>query len=108
MRPLKFRGAVEHHVHCHMQDIPSNGADTAHFKYIHTYPTSLTQSIYYRWQLKWKLASDPDIGEMFEHPKKEFREHKQKIYEKLIKNYPRKETLSIANLENWVRLPFLG
>ena len=108
LNSLKFRGTTEHHINCHMQDIPSNGADVLHFKYVHTYLTPLTKAIYFRWEAKWKIASDPDIAEMFEHPKKEYRDFKQRVYRELIQNYPRKEILSIGNLENWIHIPIAG
>jgi len=56
---LTYRGKTEHHIHCHMQDIPSNGADIAHFKYVHTYITPLIKTLYFKWDAKWKTGDDP-------------------------------------------------
>jgi cholesterol 7-desaturase len=108
IRKLTYRGQTEHLISCHLQDIPSNGADVLHFKYVHTYIYSWLQSVYFRWAAKWKTADDPDIKELFEHSRDDAREFKQKIYRELIEPYPRKEILSVGYLDNWIRLPILG
>ena len=58
---LPYRGRTEHHINCQLQDIPSNGADTLHFKYVHTYILPQIKSIYFRWQAKWKVGTDPSV-----------------------------------------------
>lgn len=32
---LEYRARTIHEVKCHIQDIPENGADIFHFKYVH-------------------------------------------------------------------------
>ena len=105
---LAYRGKTEHLINCHLQDIPSNGADTLHFKFVHTYIFPQMKSLYMRWQPTWKRGDDPTLKEMFDHPRKDFREYKQQLYKDLIESYPNKEVLSVGNLENWIGLPFLG
>ena len=98
IKPLTFRGTTEHQINCHLQDVPSNGADTLHFKYVHTYMIPWIKFIQFRWQAKWKAGNDPDLKELFEHPKKSVRDFKQRVYKELIEPYPNKEVLSIGNL----------
>ena len=61
LNPLRYRGQTEHHINCPMQDIPSNGADVLHFKYVHTYVFQWLKSLYFRWDAKWKTGDDPEI-----------------------------------------------
>ena len=49
---LAYRGQTEHRIHCHLQYMPSNGADIAHFKYVHTYIIPFIKSLYLRWDAK--------------------------------------------------------
>lgn len=95
---LTYRGQTEHHISCHIQDIPSNGADIAHFKYVHTYIFPWIKSLFFRWDAKWKTGDDPDIQSFFEHSRKDIREFKQRVWRELIEPYPNKEVLSIGNL----------
>jgi cholesterol 7-dehydrogenase len=96
--PLKYRGQTEHLINCHIQDIPSNGADLLHFKYVHTYIYPWFTSLYFRWDAKWMTGNDPDIKSLFEHPRKEMRAFKQRVWKELIEPYPNKECLSIGSL----------
>lgn len=34
-KDMEFRARAIHQVKCHIQDIPENGADSLHFKYVH-------------------------------------------------------------------------
>ena len=98
LSPLSFRGITEHHVACHMQDIPENGADVLHFKYVHSYVVDWLKSVRFNWRAKWKRGDDPTLPEMFAHSRKNIHEFKQRIYNNLIVPFPRKEMLSIGNL----------
>jgi cholesterol 7-dehydrogenase len=69
LQGLDYRGNTEHHIQCHIQDIPENGADILHFKYIHTYITPAIPSIFFNWQAKWMRGDDPDLPSLFEHKK---------------------------------------
>ena len=73
---LPYRGRTEHRMNCHLQDIPSNGADILHFKFVHTYIVPRIKSLYLRWQPTWKRGDDPTVKELFDHPRKDFREYK--------------------------------
>lgn len=50
---------------CHIQDIPENGADILHFKYVHTEIIPKISWLSFSWKAKWKRGDDPDIKEMF-------------------------------------------
>lgn len=64
---LTYRGQTEHHINCHLQDIPSNGADTLHFKYVHTYILPQIKSLYFKWASRWTTADKDDVKSFFEH-----------------------------------------
>lgn len=80
MSNLEYRATTIHEVRAHIQDIPENGADVFHFKYVHSEIVPKVEVVNFLWKAKWKRCDDPDIGEMFEHPVKYAREFKQKIY----------------------------
>jgi cholesterol 7-dehydrogenase len=105
---LYYRGKTEHHIMCHIQDIPENGADILHFKYVHSYITPLFKSIFFRWQAKWMRGDDPNLPSLFEHSRKPIREFKQRVLKEIIEPFPRKEFLSIGSLENDINLPIFG
>jgi cholesterol 7-desaturase len=81
---LYYRGKTEHHIMRHIQDIPENGADVLHFKYVHTFITPLIKSIFFRWQAKWMRGDDPYLPSLFEHSRKPIREFKQKVLKEII------------------------
>ena len=62
---------------CHVQDIPENGADILHFKYVHTHIIPNFDWLKFSWKAKWKRGDDADLKEMFEHEKDYVREFKQ-------------------------------
>jgi hypothetical protein len=100
LKNLEYRGKTEHHIMCHIQDIPENGADTLHFKYVHSYIFPAIKSLFFKWQAKWMRGDDPDLPSLFEHSRKDIRDFKQKVLKEVISPFPRKEFLSIGNLEN--------
>lgn len=107
-KDLEYRSRTIHDVKCHIQDIPENGADVYHFKYVHTEIIPKVDVINFLWKAKWKRGDDPKIGEMFEHEWKFARDFRQKIYKTFIENYPRKEFISVGYLDNYVKLPIFG
>lgn len=80
LKNVNYRGKLEHRINCHIQDIPANGADLVHFKYVHNIILNAVKSLYFKWDAKWKLATDPDIKSFFEHPRKDVRDFKQRVY----------------------------
>jgi cholesterol 7-dehydrogenase len=60
-KKLQFRGETKHHINCHIQDIPENGADILHFKYVHIQAIKNFDLIKFMWNAKWKRGDDPDI-----------------------------------------------
>ena len=74
---LQYRGRTIHHIMCHIQDIPENGSDILHFRYVHTQIIAKINFISFAWKAKWKRGDDPDIKEMFEHEKDYVRDFKQ-------------------------------
>jgi cholesterol 7-dehydrogenase len=108
LKGLSYRGQTEHHINCHLQDIPSNGADTLHFKYVHTYIIPQLTSLYFKWQSRWTTGDKEDVKSFFEHEKKDIHDFKQKIWREIVEPYPNKEILSIGNLENWIHIPVFG
>lgn len=91
---------------CHIQDIPENGADILHFRYVHTQVIPKIDWISFSWKAKWKRGDDPDVKEMFEHEKDYVRQYKQEIYRDFIEKFEPKEFLSIGYLDNYLVLPF--
>ena len=61
LNPLRYRGQTEHHINCPMQDIPSNGADVLHFKFVPTSVFQWLKPLSFRWDAKWKTGDDPEI-----------------------------------------------
>jgi cholesterol 7-dehydrogenase len=62
---LANRGQTIHDIMCHIQDIPENGADIFHFKYIHKYLISRYKILEVSWAPKWKRGDDPTLAELF-------------------------------------------
>ncbi|XP_043070473.1 cholesterol 7-desaturase nvd isoform X2 [Drosophila grimshawi] len=69
-----YHGRNEFYINCHIQEIPENGADLAHFKAIHNDNIiaggfHIKQSIvrylgYHQWQASWNVAEDKHIAEI--------------------------------------------
>ena len=64
------RGHTVHDIKCVMQDIPENGADLLHFKFVHKEFIPNVEKFNFVWYAKWKRGDDPDIKEIFYHEKK--------------------------------------
>ncbi|GFR19047.1 cholesterol 7-desaturase, partial [Trichonephila clavata] len=62
----KFRGRTAHEVHCHIQEIPENGADVAHLHQVHSKSVFLGskwmdgESIFNIVSHEWKPVWEPD------------------------------------------------
>lgn len=95
-------------MYCHAQDVPENGADVFHFKYVHKYPITGFKWIEFMWLPKWMSGDDPNLPAIFEHPDKKIREFKQGIYNNLVKDHKNKEYLSFANIDNYIVFPVIG
>ena len=63
--------------------------------------------MYFIWLPTWKRGDDPDLAAVFESPNKKIREFKQTIYNNLVKDLKNKEYYSFANIDNYIKLPFL-
>lgn len=62
---LSLRAESVNYVHCHIQEIPENGADMKHFDYIHyTALNFLYPLIKLEWKMKTKNAADLDFWEV--------------------------------------------
>ena len=61
LQPLEYRARTVHHLGSHIQDIPENGADMNHFKFVHSDILSNSDLIAFLWKAKWKRGDDPDI-----------------------------------------------
>ena len=70
IKDFEFRAKTVHHVSSHIQDIPENGCDIYHFKYVHTEVIQNMNLISFLWKAKWKRADDPDVKEIFTHDRK--------------------------------------
>ncbi|CAG2171223.1 unnamed protein product [Oppiella nova] len=70
---LVYRGRAEHHVNCHFQEIPENGADVQHLNELHEGPeflgTVVNRSMFYDfvvkylrydWTATWESCPAPD------------------------------------------------
>ena len=73
---LEFRARTVHEVRCHIQDIPENGADVFHFKYVHSEIIPKVNIVQFLWLAKWRRGDDPDVREIFEHDVKYVRDFK--------------------------------
>ena len=93
---------------CHFQDIPENGADIFHFKYVHRYLIAKYKMMEVSWKPKWKRGDDPELAEIFEHPSKGIREFKQRLYNECVKPLPNKQYYSFGTVDNYMHLPLLG
>jgi len=60
-KDLEYRGKTIHHIMCHIQDIPENGADILHFKYVHTQVIPKLDLLGFTWKAKWKRGDDPEL-----------------------------------------------
>jgi hypothetical protein len=60
------------------------------------------------WNPNWKRGDDPTLHEIFEHPSKNVKEFKQRIYKDLIVPLPNKQYYSFATVDNYVHIPILG
>lgn len=58
---MSNRGFTKHTINSHVQDIPENGADTFHFRYVHKYPITGFPYIHFLWTPQWKVGNDPDL-----------------------------------------------
>ena len=92
-----------------MQDIPENGADAAHFRFVHPdVIPNVKERVNYLWKPRWKRGDDPDVASMFEHDVKCVRDLKQRVYEQIFKPYQEKKYLSVGYIDNYIKLPFFG
>jgi len=62
---LTYVGRSETLVACHIQEIPENGADTAHVNYVHR-PFFIPQIWFlnHGWHMTWKAGAQEHIGEV--------------------------------------------
>jgi phenylpropionate dioxygenase-like ring-hydroxylating dioxygenase large terminal subunit len=102
------RGQTIHDIRCHLQDIPENGADTFHFKYVHRYLIGRFKMLEVAWKPKWKRGDDPDLPELFEHPTKSVQAFKQRIFTQLIQPLENKQYYSFGSVDSYVLLPIIG
>ena len=93
---------------CLAQDIPENGADVFHFRYIHRYLIGKYKLLEVSWSPKWKRGDDPTLEDLFDHHDKAIRQYKQDIYNKIIKPITNKQYYSFANVDNYLHLPIIG
>ena len=91
-----------------MQDIPENGADSFHFKYVHRYLIGRFKMLEVTWKPKWVRGDSPDMPQIFQHNMKGVREFKQRIYNKCVKPLPNKQYYSFATVDNLIHIPILG
>ena len=102
------RGTTIHDIYSHIQDIPENGADTFHFKYIHKYLIGKYKKLEVSWTPQWKRGDDPSLPELFVHRSKNIHAFKQRIWNELVSPLPNKQYYSFGNVDNYVHLPLLG
>lgn len=107
-KTMEYRAKTLHVVKSHMQDIPENGADAGHFKFVHNSAIQNSDFLTYLWQPRWKRGDDPEVAEMFHHKKKYIDEFKQEIYHKFFEPYPCKNFLSVGYIDNFIKIPLLG
>ena len=91
-----------------MMDIPENGADIQHFKYVHLYLLPYTNQFQVWWTMNWARGDDPELQQkLFTHKTKYVHDFRQMLYKKYVENYPGKQYLSMAATDSLFKLPFL-
>lgn len=60
------------------------------------------------WSSQWKRGDDADVENMFYHRLEGVRKYKRNIYEKLIRDSEDKKFYSVANVDNYLKVPFFG
>lgn len=105
---FEYRATAIHNVKSHIQDIPSNGADAGHFKYIHENIIEGNDAIRFKWEPRWMRGDHPDLKSMFTHERKYIHDFKNMIYSKLVEKYPQKQFMSVGYIDNYMKVPLLG
>ena len=99
---LERRGESVQYVNCHVQEIPENGADLRHFDYVHLEPVAGTISFTkFRWAMKTKTASDPDLMEYMKHDKKFVNDFKMAKLKKYLTEENKPYT-NVISLDCWI------
>ena len=97
-----------HKINSHIQDIPENGADIFHFKFVHNKPIKSTDLVSMSWPAEWMRGDDPDLQRLFTHEKKHINEFKRQLYDEYIRDYQTKSKLSVASIDCFITFPFIG
>lgn len=102
---LEFRGYSENFIRNHISEILENTVDYTHFNYVHKQFTYFP--IKYHYEMKWRLATDPDLFEHLEHENK-FQDMKRKELLSKIITEKNKEFVQVNGLENTMYIPEIG
>ena len=98
---LTFRGKATNMTKNQFQDMPENGADIAHFLYIH--PQIIPGLIYAKWNPKWIAASSENIFEETKSTSETITKFRHELIRKYI-NPQNKDKIGIVTLDNKVSL----
>lgn len=102
---IEFRGYSENFIRNHISEILENTVDYVHFNYVHSQFKAFPIKYYY--EMKWRLATDPDLYEHLAHEDK-FQDIKRKeLLTKLI-TAENKEFVQVNGLESSMRIPEIG
>eukprot|EP00340_Litonotus_pictus_P003635 CAMPEP_0170514202 /NCGR_PEP_ID=MMETSP0209-20121228/759_1 /TAXON_ID=665100 ORGANISM="Litonotus pictus, Strain P1" /NCGR_SAMPLE_ID=MMETSP0209 /ASSEMBLY_ACC=CAM_ASM_000301 /LENGTH=368 /DNA_ID=CAMNT_0010798195 /DNA_START=338 /DNA_END=1444 /DNA_ORIENTATION=+ len=92
-----YRGTATNKTKNQFQDMPENGADIAHFLYIH--PQIFKGILYAYWKPKWVSASAPDLLEQTKSDHSWITDFRHKLINKFV-NDSNKSKIGIVLLEN--------
>ena len=88
---IDYRGYTYHEIKSHIMDIPENGADTLHFKFVHREMFPIFSFITLSWTPSWTTGDDKNLEEMmFTHKNSGVHKWKRHIWDNYVKNYPNK------------------
>jgi len=101
-KKLEYRGIATNKTTNQFQDMPENGADIAHFTYIH--PQVIPYFVHAYWKAKWIRGNSPTLLENVGHKDcKWIDEYRQGMCRKFI-NEKNKDKIGIVLLDNYMNL----
>ena len=102
---MEYRGYSQNIIRNHISEILENTVDYVHFNYVHSQFKSSPMK--YHYDMKWRLATDPDLFEHLTHEDK-FQDYKRtELLSKLITE-KNKEYVQVNGLESTMKLPEIG
>lgn len=102
---MEFRGYSQNIIRNHISEILENTVDYTHFNYVHS--QFKVFPIKYHYEMKWRLATDPDLIEHLQHEDK-FQDIKRKELLYRLITEKNREFVQVNGLESSMKIPELG